>query len=274
MFYLNEKLTTDREKLATYEVPTLAELQAHRKNAVGDRWVPVHHLEMIRMIEKVLTSRGYRIVSEAFQYGSSRKNPDGLNVHNLYGYFVVEGVLPGLNGIKRILAFRHSNVQDFAIKFLSGGSVDLCENGIANGEYVVNRKHTAGVNLFDLISLGIDAWEAQQKVLGNLIERLHAIRLTVQEACYVLMTAAADDIVSSDKLVPVYAEYLEPCHDEWRQPTGWCLLQAVTQKAKQWALSRQDAALHRMPVHIVKFADDRGFDSDPVQSFRDDLESD
>jgi len=254
MFYLNEKLETNRQKLESYMVPTLEELQAHRKGATGTQWVPVHHLELVQMIEKVVTARGYTIEREELQHGSSRKHPNGVNIHNLFGYFVLSGNLPHLEGFTRVLAFRHSNVQDFAIKFLSGAKVTLCSNGIANGEYVIDRKHTAGVNLIELISAGIDAWEDQQRVLANLIERLHEIELTHEEASYILVTAAAEDIISSDKILKVWNEYLNPAYEEWRHLTGWCLLQATTQCAKQWGLARQDDAFHKMPRHIVDFA--------------------
>lgn len=252
MFYRNEKLMTDRAKLATYAVPTLDELKAYKPNAVGSKWVPINHLEFVEMLESVLMERGYRISSEQLMHGGSRKAKDGINVHDLYGYFTIEGNLPHLDGFQRVLAFRHSNVQNFAAKVLSGARVTLCENGIANGEYVLDRKHTSGLNLRVLMGEAITAWEGQQGQLAALIADLEATVLTPEQSCFILVNAAVSDIVSSDKIVPIYSEYLDPVHEEWRNPNGWCLLQAVTQKAKTWGLARQEEAMHRFPVFILE----------------------
>ena len=251
MFYRNEKLMTTRDKLSGYQVPTLEELRVYKPNAVGTQWVPINHLEFVDMIRAVLSERGYSIDSEELMHGASRKAPEGINVHDLYGYFTISGKLPHLEGFRRVLAFRHSNVQNFAAKILSGAQVTLCTNGLANGEYILDRKHTSGLNLRALIGEAVTAWEGQQTQLDGMIADLQAITLTPEQACFILMNAAYVDIFSSDKLVPIYGEYLDPVHEEWRNPTGWCLLQAVTQKAKAWGLARQEEAMHRMPAYIL-----------------------
>ena len=54
------------------------------------------------------------------------------------------------------------------------------------------------------------------------------------------MRAAELGVINSSDILPVYREYKQPSHDEFREPTRWSLLNAFTETIKKYSPQRVD----------------------------------
>jgi hypothetical protein len=245
MFYANGKYDLTRDSLKGYQMPTFDELRSIKKSAIGTRWAPVHHLDLVQAIERQARVMGYTLKDESFM--SPTRNP-----HDLFGYMEFESDVPGYDGqIGQMLGFKSSNIQNHALRIVSGGRVFVCMNGIVAGEWVANHKHTTGLDLYGLVYTGLHAWEDQQKQVAQQIARLQNIGMDDRSASHALVTAAQEGILSSDKILSVYREWQDPKHPEaFADRNAWSFYNCVTERAKEWAPSRVETALSKLPEFL------------------------
>ena len=64
------------------------------------------------------------------------------------------------------------------------------------------------------------------------------------EARAVIVRAAEMNAINSCDIVPVFREFKQPRHAEFREPTRWSLLNAFTEYAKKYSPGRADVC-HR-----------------------------
>jgi hypothetical protein len=245
MFYAGSKGNVTREELVDYKVPTHEELRS-RKNTSGSRWAPVHHLDLIETIENQASRMGYTIKNESFQ------TPSPKNPHDLFGFMEFETDIPGFDGqIGQMLGFKSSNLQNHALKIVSGGRVFICMNGMVTGEWVAKHKHTTGLYVPQLVREGLLEWERQQQKTIQTVNSLQETGMNDELASHALVLGAREGIISSDKILSIYREWEDPKHEEFQERNAWSFYNCVTERAKEWRPSRIETAVSRMPNFLL-----------------------
>jgi len=193
-------------------------------------WKPVPHLSVVEAVETAAVRRGFLIEAETF--GLTRSGQKMFGVLTL--------ARQGSPEWTRCIGVRNSHDQSFAAGICCGVSVLVCSNLCFGGEHVLKRRHTAGINLDDMVT---DAMAFLDGGFVSLEERLcglHDQRVTDDQARIAIMRAAEEDCIPSCDILAVFGEYLHPRHGEFQGRDRWSLLNAFTEIAHKYPPHRND----------------------------------
>ena len=149
-------------------------------------------------------------------------------------------------GITRGLGIRNSHDKSLRFSLAAGGHVVICDNLLVGGSMVIHRKHTAGIVVEELVTGAFDKLAEEFEKLELNIEKMKSMRLDGDEARIAVVKAAEIKAIPSCDIIPVRDGFLEPQHEEFREPTRWSLYNSFTETAKKYSPARADQCYQRL----------------------------
>jgi hypothetical protein len=142
------------------------------------------------------------------------------------------------------------NSQRRAVRLFTGGSVTICNNGLATGEQVLMRKHTKNFDIAGAVSEAFDGYVEKSQKLADLVAHLQETPITYSQAGKALSAANSSKIMGAALLFEVSQEFMNPRHPEHGTGTAWGLLNAFTEIVKKTTPVRQLERINEFR-HIV-----------------------
>ena len=194
-------------------------------------WKPVPHIDVIDAVTKVIKAHDWEIEGEKF--GLAREG------QKMFG--VMEISRSSSPEWHRCIGIRNSHDKSFAVGLSAGIVVCVCTNMAFGGTTVIKRRHTSGIELSQLIDRAVASLEDDFLTTETVCEDLKDVYLEDDdEARSCIVRAAELGVINSSDILPVYREFKEPSHEEFREPTRWSLLNAFTETVKKYSPQRVD----------------------------------
>ena len=197
---------------------------------------PVAHPHIAELIAYEAQNRNYAIASE--EYGLSK---DGAKMFGLFRFYH-----NGHPEHTRALGFRNSYDKSLAVGLTAGLSVLVCDNLCFGGETVINRKHTIGIDIEELIPQAFDSISEQFERLEKNVERLKEEYITLSSAKLAIVKAAEIKAIPSCDILQVLDEFRKPRHEEFSEHNRWSLYNSFTEIAKKYNPSRADQCYRKL----------------------------
>ena len=130
----------------------------------------------------------------------------------------------------RCIGIRNSHDKSFAVGLSAGIVVCVCTNLAFGGTTVIKRRHTSGIILAELIERAVASLEDDFLTTESVCEDLKDVYLKDDdEARSSIVRAAELDVINSCDILPVYHEFKAPSHAEFKEPTRWSLMNALSE---------------------------------------------
>lgn len=203
-----------RDELAL--IPTPEATATHR---------PIAHIEVVKEIEQSLAFRHIQVTSEEFAV-----SPDGMRL------FGVLKLATSFDGCNFAIGLRNSNDKSMRLGMVAGYKVMVCDNMAFAGDFrPVMAKHTKGLSLADLVTLGVDKIQRNFSHVERQIAEWKSLTLNDTLAKAIIYDAFTLKAIGVPKsLLPVvHRHYFEPQYDEFRPDTMWSLSNAFTSAFKE-----------------------------------------
>src|ERR1044071_3660990 len=217
----------DREFLKTLSVP-----EATRTHQ------PVPHLQIVEALIETLTVRHIEVVRDEYAV-----TPDGMRC---FGLLQLEY---GFEGVQFAIGFRNSNDKSFRLALTVGYRCIICDNMAFKGDFKpVLAKHSAKLNLIDLISVGVDKIQRNFEPLKTQIRDWREYQLETRNAKEIIYDAFLDSKLGLPRnLMPeVHRIYFNPEVDDFKPRTLWSLSNAFTSAFKELKPVKQFQATARL----------------------------
>ena len=194
-------------------------------------WRPVPHIDVIEAVTEVIRAHNWNIENEMFGLASEGQKMFG----------VMEISRSSSPEWHRCIGLRNSHDKSLAVGLSAGIVVLVCSNLAFGGTRVINRKHTSRIDLSELIDRAVASLEDDFLTTETRCEDLKDIYLKDDdEARSCIVRAAELGVINSSDILPVYREYKQPSHEEFREPTRWSLLNAMSETIKKYSPQRVD----------------------------------
>ena len=197
---------------------------------------PVSHPHIAELIAHEAYRRNYSIASE--EYGLSA---DGAKMFGLFRFHH-----NGHPEHTRALGFRNSYDKSLAVGLTVGLSVLVCDNLCFGGETTINRKHTSGIEIEELIPEAFSSLTRQFERLEENVERLKFEYMSTSKAKLAIVKAAETKAIPSCDIIPVLEEYKNPRHEEFSPRNSWSLYNSFTEIVKKYSPARADLCYRRL----------------------------
>jgi len=197
---------------------------------------PVSHPHIAELIAYEAQNRNYAISSE--EYGLSK---DGAKMFGLFRFYH-----NGHPEHTRALGFRNSYDKSLAVGLTAGLSVLVCDNLCFGGETVINRKHTTGIDIDELIPQAFNSLSSQFERLEENVERLKEEYISISSAKLAIVKAAEIKAIPSCDILQVLDEFRKPRHEEFSEHNRWSLYNSFTEIAKKYSPPRADLCYRRL----------------------------
>lgn len=196
-----------------------------------DTWRPVPHIDVIEAVTKVVRAHDWKIDGEKF--GLAREG------QKMFG--VMEIARSSSPEWHRCIDIRNSHDKSFAVGLSAGIVVCVCTNMAFGGTTVIKRRHTSGIDLAELIDRAVVSLEDDFLTTETVCEDLKDVYLKDDdEARSSIVRAAELGVINSCDILPVYREFKSPSHAEFKEPTRWSLMNALTETIKKYSPQRVD----------------------------------
>jgi hypothetical protein len=192
----------------------------------GRYWQGIQHGRLVDVLSMQIRNRGWEITESRFSLSKDQAD--------LAGAFKMR--LPGVDtpeGMDLSLGFVTSNALRKSLKMVVGAVVQVCNNGMATGEIVMQKKHTKQFSLSDEIQKSLDVYEVKSQTIKETVTRLRERELSPTEADEILMEAGRNHLMPFSRIGLVDAEYRKPTFEEHGRGTSWALLNAFTYIVKK-----------------------------------------
>jgi len=220
MLIMEEGKYVSREEVARIDTPSST-----------DTWRPVPHIDVIEAVTEVVKAHSWDIADERFGLASEGQKMFG----------VMEITRSSSPQWHRCIGIRNSHDKSLAVGLSAGIVVLVCSNLAFGGTRLINRKHTSRIDLNELIARAVASLEDDFLMTETRCEDLKDIQLrNDNEARSCIVRAAELGVINSSDILPVYREYKQPSHEEFREPTRWSLLNAFTEIVKKYPTQRVD----------------------------------
>jgi hypothetical protein len=194
-------------------------------------WKPVPHIDVIEVVTEVVRAHKWKIEGEKF--GLAREGQKMFGVMEISSSSSPEW--------HRCIGIRNSHDKSFAVGLSAGIVVCVCTNMAFGGMTVIKRRHTSGIVLAELIDRAVVSLEDDFLTTETRCEDLKDIYLKDDdEARSSIVRAAELGVINSSDILPVYREFKSPSHEEFKEPTRWSLLNALTEIVKKYSPQRVD----------------------------------
>src|SRR4051794_18708725 len=199
---------------------TLEELAAVPAPPAEGRWRPQPHFAVLTSVKETLGEFGYSVKTE--RLGLSR------NDARFFGTLDLE--TPLVEGVALAIGVRSSTDKSFPLGFAAGSRVFCCDNLALNAELMVKRKHTTNstVRFRDDIAQAVNRLSGYRELETARIARMQDTEVPTELAESYLLRSFERGIIPARHLPRVIGEWRTPQFDEFKAPTFWSLLNAVT----------------------------------------------
>ncbi len=196
-----------------------------------DTWHPVPHIDVIEAVTEDIKAHDWSIEGEKCGLASEGRKMFG----------VMEIAKSSSPEWHRCIGIRNSHDKSFAVGLSAGIVVCVCTNMAFGGTTVIKRRHTSGIVLAELIDRAVASLEDDFLTVETVSEELKDAYLRDDdEARSCIVRAAELCVINSCDILPVYREFKQPSHEEFREPTRWSLLNAFTETIKHYSPQRVD----------------------------------
>jgi hypothetical protein len=198
----------------------------------GKTWLRIPHHELAKAILAEAKSRKWKVLNHRYTLSDDK--------NDMAGAFDLK--IPGIKmprGQTLALGVLTSNAMRRPLKIVVGTTVLVCNNGMATGEVLLNRKHTINFDLKAELHDALDEYIEKAKDIPEIVESFKSTPLSQEEVDHILLEAARRDILPWKKLIHVNKEYQEPTFPENGGENAWALLQAFTYTIKDTAVMKQ-----------------------------------
>jgi hypothetical protein len=137
------------------------------------------------------------------------------------------------------LGVRHGNGGEYAVGFAVGARIVVCSNGMFQGDFVMKKRHTQGLNLEELIDNALERYIQGCETLENLINGWREVQIDDRDAAYMVLKSYRDGYVNFRYLNDFYENWNNPPHEEFAPRTAWSLYNAFTETIKDMSPPRQ-----------------------------------
>lgn len=204
------------------------------------RWVGIQHGELADTLECQLNARQIGVKKETWATSADGSTlVGGLNIE-----FPSYMNIPTIEGMDYSIGVRHSNDSKHAMSFMVGAQIFICTNGIATGELVLNRKHTSGVDLSQVLADGLSTYVRKSRELSSTIWNMKARNLSRTDADNLLMQAGRAKLLPWSGIGKVDKEYRSPTFADHDRKSAWGLYNAFTYIAQDISPVRQMGAIN------------------------------
>lgn len=144
---------------------TRNEVMAIPAPAYTKTWHPVPHKDVIESLDLVTRKAGVGVMQET--YSVTNKGA------NMFGAWTLD---IGVEGKQIQMGFRNSISKQFAVGICAGTWVMVCSNMAFRGDFIEFRKHTSGLDMEELLSIGLRAFDRVVVDGKRLIEWTNQLR--------------------------------------------------------------------------------------------------
>lgn len=197
-----------------------------RPRHAGRYWQGIQHGELVDTIISEAESRDWEILDSRFAVAG-----DGADLAGALWLKTPEVNAP--QGQTLSLGMLTSNRMTRKLRLYVGTVIAVCNNGMATGDLLMNRRHTHRLELRDEIRRSLDEYVTKARQIGEISDRLRDRQLSDNEWSRILVEAGRRRIMAWSRLGQVDEEYREPRHDEHGRGTSWTGLQAFTEIVKK-----------------------------------------
>lgn len=204
----------DRQELSL--IPTPEATATHQ---------PISHYGMIEILLETLGFR--QLIVKRDEYAVS---PDGMR---MFGVLDLENEY---RGVSFSIGVRNSNDKTMRLALTVGYRVFVCDNMAFKGDFTpVQHKHTSGLELADVISVGVDQIQRNFDPLKRQILDWQERQITDDFAKLIIYRAFVEGGLEAPKglIKNVHRNYFEPAREEFGPRTLWSLSNAFTSTFKQ-----------------------------------------
>jgi hypothetical protein len=187
---------------------TVSDLSRIQMPAATRTWQPVSQVQLFNSMCDAIRNRGFTITTETHRI--HRKKPVFISQ--------VEIKAPNLPGDKEMswnIAAMQSWNKTVPVKFLFGGTVFICTNGMVVAEHILSTKHTTNVwsRLEPMIEQTIDRFEAQVNKAFGFYQQMKDVRGTHTTLCDFAVRVASKDYLPKTQILDLVQEAENPSFD-------------------------------------------------------------
>ena len=194
-------------------------------------WRPIPHIDVIDAVTEVVHAHDWDIEGEKYGLASEGQKMFG----------VMEISRSSSPEWHRCIGLRNSHDKTLAVGLSAGIVVCVCSNLAFGGTTVIKRRHTSGIELAELIDRAVASLEDDFLTTETVCEDLKDIYLkNDDEARSSIVRAAEIGVINSSDILPVYREFKQPSHEEFKEATRWSLMNAMTEIIKKYTPQRVD----------------------------------
>jgi hypothetical protein len=211
-----------------------AQLQALVTPEPTATFKPIPHFELVDMLDRTLNQFGMHIQQE--QFAIRRDGSVLFGVLQLAYGETQDGVAA--------LGIRTANNKTMSLQICAGLQVFVCDNLAFRGDMIaLKRKHTAGLNLKEELTVALVRFQDHFGRLTNEISTLKDRRLIDMEAKALIHDTFAHGLMPLRLLPEVSRQYFEPTIEEFAPRNAWSLHNAFTYAAKAMPMTTRLPAI-------------------------------
>lgn len=200
-----------------------------------DTWQPLPHRLLVDLVKSEIKKSGLKIEEEEYAIKLGKKNrPEEERVKEgvLFGVLAVRNRFSHKE-VRPIIAFRHGNDRDVALRMIAGFNVFVCDNMAFIGDAtLISAKHLQSNNFRELVANAATLAYSQLKSIPEHIDKMKAERLNKQEYNATMFRAIKSGIMPLDLILKVDSEIGSFFGDiDWNIITVWYLHNAFTSVA-------------------------------------------
>lgn len=204
----------------------LNRIPLQRPAKAGAYWQGIPHGALASALIDEIGTRGWGIADQRFAVSKDKADLAGAFTLDIKGLDAPEGQ-------SLSLGFLTSNMMRRSLLLVVGTNVTVCNNGMATGEIVMQRKHTHGFQLFGEIEAALDQYVTKARGIGDVVTSLRERELSPVESDKILMDAGRSRLMPWSRIGAVDKEYRNPTFAEHGRDTSWALLNAFTHTVKR-----------------------------------------
>jgi hypothetical protein len=163
-------------------IDELKSITMQRPARAGAYWQGIPHHDLVSGLVDEINSRGWGITQQSFAVSKDKADLAGAFTLKINGLEAPEGQ-------SLSLGFLTSNAMRRSLTMVVGTTVHICNNGMATGEIVMQRKHTTGFDLFSEIEYSLDQYKDKAANIATTVASLRQQELTEDDSDSILMEA-------------------------------------------------------------------------------------
>ena len=211
---------------ANTTVDDLNAVKLERPTKAGAYWQGIPHGALVNTLADEIRSRGWDVTEQRFSLSKDKGDLAGA-----FGLNIKDVNLP--EGQSLSLGFLTSNMMRRSLMVVVGSKVAVCNNGMATGEIVMQRKHTSGFNLIGEIESALDQYVDKANKISGIVAGMRETELSPTQSDEILMEAGRQRLMPWARIGAVDKEYKNPTFAEHGRGTSWALLNAFTYTVKR-----------------------------------------